>query len=211
MSTLKSFVSRCGVCGQEGDYDIVASAMLDNDLKLDGNPGEYALDTMRCFKMICKHCGYVSDDIERVPKDFTKDKMKAVYNKIDGFYKPKIAYYLKLSHAYEMEDPASFHSLIEGAWMADLLADELASKKIKATVFSLFSEIPDFRKVEEEIFWIAAIDFGRRLGFFNETLKNIEEGLKLFTDETLLKVLRFQKKLCQKRILSEYSLKRALN
>jgi ribosomal protein L37E len=199
MSSLKEIAVRCAFCGKEQTVTVVVGTDELGYMDLDTRPPGRKRGTLRYNIQLCDKCGYankrISEYIPKLKKDaLLGDEYRAVLTD-DRLDRTAKAFLLSaILHASAEDTKAAGICFLSAAWIFDDLGQEekaVSARKKAVRAFTPYVELSGDVLVAAVI-----VDMQRRVGSFTEAAEAARQLLEFGVDETVSRVLNFQKKLC---------------
>ncbi len=217
MTIATHVLKKCAICGTENYYSEILSTSAFGSPDLDTRPPELERYTIYAWVQRCPNCGYCAPDISKAhPEAASVIKTKVYKEQLSKISLPELANNFICESIIEeaVGDFASAAwSLIHAAWTCDdeneiNLAKEYRSKAIDM----IFRAVENGQKISNqqgaEI--VLLVDLMRRAGRFSEAKHLVETKRSEISDNILLKILDFQKKLIARFDDSIYKINEAL-
>lgn len=205
MSTIANRYVICGACQHEFGYSFLRSVCIFYGPDLDSRLGEMARSTMSDWIVRCPSCSYCAPDIEKFDERSRVVLQSPEYSSqlSDTVYPETAAKFIcsgMLADAAEKFDDAGW-AYLRTAWVFDdanndSLASEWRSKA--ADRFLTFIATGELSKEKPGTFETIAIDCLRRSGRGDEALQLIEKSLNQNYEDTIRKIVSFQKTLIER-------------
>jgi hypothetical protein len=208
---------RCFLCGQDSAHRKVEAS---NDVYLDFLPKKDTIAFVAQQYELCPHCGYVMDNIERIPSlderltttkaRNTEDYMKIFQSLIDTDEKMLMLEHIR-EERYNYVDGVKFALAVYYEYKNDAFKHKkYLNEHIRVIEKRISVQRAKMGMIQQDAFLMIAVkdyymlvECCRRAGQFEKALTNIEKFSKLkYTKETKMYKSLFdtQKKLCKKQI-----------
>ena len=195
MTMLEKEIKKCSVCGEKNEVVVVVSTSSFGASDLDTRPAPLRRGIIGYEVERCKKCNYANGDISN-KLDFDKKilKSEAYLNVLNSNY-PELAKSFMLSSLI-MENinkyaKAAFY-LLKACWVLD--DNNLDAKNIRIKVAKLYE-----RDDINDNINLMLIDIYRRAEEYDEALKWINVAKEKIKDEFLLKIVKYQEVLIDKK------------
>ncbi len=189
----------CAVCGKESEYPVIASTNAFGACDLDLRPPEMRRSTMHTWVQECTWCGYVSEDITKLPAGVNDAKVISdtlcTYDYIatEGkrfssdlairFYRH---YMLKKQ---QQSIRGAFNSLVYAAWACDDAKDKANAVYCRELALEYLDILIAENQGDKNLI-VQKADLLRRSGHFDAVVK--EYTGKALGSELLDKIIAFQ-------------------
>ena len=205
--TLESITKvRCSLCGHVSEQKEVTSTYCSGGSDLDSRSSGIERSTLETFVQHCTGCGSYATKLDEQSKNVTSVLKSEEYLKLvkNPFFNRLVKSFL--CKAYIEEDggrfACAFWSTLHACWVLDDLGEKEQSVEIRKIALLRFKQAvankqPITNSVQAST--LIFVDLLRRSGLFSDADQLInKEGSKI-KDPQILRILRFQKFLIQKK------------
>ena len=183
---------RCAVCGARSEQLVLISSNTFGSPDLDLRPPEMERSTMCYWVQKCPRCGYVAENLEKIPKINAPFLKTEEYKKCLGLtFQSKLAkmfFQQYLIQVVEKDTEKAFYAALHAAWACDDAEDE--ENAVFCRKYALAELDKLLEKAENETLTVQRADLLRRAGLFDQVIEEYEN--KYFSNDTLNRVIFFQ-------------------
>lgn len=208
---------RCGLCGSEGEFDVVMSTNTFGSPDLDTRPPEMQRSTIFAWVQRCPACGYCASDVSAArPRASSVVAGKEYKQQLDNPEYPELANSFVCSGILDRESEdyaAATWAFIGAAWVCDDADHPEQAVKCRQDAADMLvrAEGSDQQITGQEGASTAIlVDLLRRAGRMEEARKAIEKRRFGITEEVITRILDYQAALIEKGDTSCYTIAQAL-
>lgn len=192
MSQVMTEPVRCAACGKKSEQNILVSTNTFGSSDLDLRPPKMERSTMVYWVQKCPYCGYVAEQLDKIPKinaPFLKtDEYKKCLGLVFDSNLAKKFFQQYLIQVVEKDAERSFYAALHAAWACDDAEDESNAELCRKYALVELDKL--IEKTKDETLIIRRADLLRRARLFDKVIEDYEN--KIYSDDLLNQIVTFQ-------------------